>query len=561
MTAPGFVMLCHTALDRAADVARHLARQGAPVVIHLDLRAGEGALADMKAALAGEANIRFAPRFRIDWGRFSMVAATQAASEVMLEQFPAVSHVCLISGACLPLRPLEELSAYLAAAPGVDFIESVTTLDVNWAVGGLQAERFTLRFPFSWKRQQRAFDIYVRLQRRAAFRRRIPEGLVPHLGSQWWCLTRETLSAILTDPRRAEFDRYFRRVWIPDEAYFQTLARRHAKRIESRSLTLSKFDEEGRPHVFYDDHLQLLRRSDCFIARKIWPHAGQLYATFLGPLPADPPRAEPNPVKIDRLFTRTTERSQYGRQGLYMPGRYPRNPLHPTAAPYSVLCGFAELFDNWEIWLAKASAARVHGHLFAHDRVEFAGGEKVAPGGLGDSAAIRDYNPKSFLTSLIWNTRGERQCFQFGPADRQKIARFLADDPNATISVISGAWIVPLYRSGGDFAALRAEAARLQRVEAAFLALLDARRTRARVSVWTLADFIELAPDAVHDIVGRLSIRPVVAVRELPAMADLTGLGAFLQKLKNEGMKPLLMGDFPVAPELPRPAPSQMAAR
>ena len=29
-------------------------------------------------------------------------------------------------------------------------------------------------------------------------------------------------------------------------------------------------------------------------------------------------------------------------------------------------------------------------------------------------------------------------------------------------------------------------------------------------------------------------------------MADLTGFGQFLQNLKNQGMHPYLMGDFPV---------------
>ncbi len=114
------------------------------------------------------------------------------------------------------------------------------------------------------------FDGYTRLQR-LGVKRHIPLGLVPHLGSQWWCLTRRTLSAILNDPNRPIYDRYFRRVWIPDESYFQTLARLHSTQIESRPLTLAKFDHEGMPHVFYDDHLQLLRRSECFVARKIWP--------------------------------------------------------------------------------------------------------------------------------------------------------------------------------------------------------------------------------------------------------------------------------------------------
>ena len=31
----------------------------------------------------------------------------------------------------------------------------------------------------------------------------------------------------------------------------------------------------------------------------------------------------------------------------------------------------------------------------------------------------------------------------------------------------------------------------------------------------------------------------------IPRMADLTGFGQFLQNLRNQGMQPVLMGDFP----------------
>ena len=54
-----------------------------------------------------------------------MVAATQAACETMLAAFAKPKHVCLLSGACLPLRPVMDLIAYLAAHPTTDFIESV----------------------------------------------------------------------------------------------------------------------------------------------------------------------------------------------------------------------------------------------------------------------------------------------------------------------------------------------------------------------------------------------------------------------------------------------------
>ena len=551
-------MLCHTALDRAAQVARHWATRGCPVVVHVDARVSRKLYTTLKADLADLTNIRFSGRHACEWGTWGIVGATQEAATIMLHDFPQVRHVYLASGSCLPLRPVEELVAYLDARPRTDFIESVTTEDVGWTIGGLDLERFTLRFPFSWRKRRRLFDGYVRLQRRLHFRRRIPPGIVPHLGSQWWCLTRQTLSAILENPERDEIDRYFKRVWIPDESYFQTLVRQVSASVESRSLTLSKFDFQGKPHIFYDDHLQLLRRSDCFVARKIWPHADKLYQTFLSDDAAKQALAEPNPGKIDRLFAKAVERRTKGRAGLYMQSRHPNENWENgrTASPYSVFEGFSELFDGFETWLGRATGTRAHGHLFAPDRVEYAGGETIYNGAMSDSAALRDYNPKSFLSNLIWNTRGERQCFQFGPDDNQSISWFIAGDPNAQVSVISGAWAIPLFRSNLNFAHIRKEAARLQKIEAEHLGILRNAWTKARVRIWTLAEFVENPMEPLQTVIDEISPRSMRRLTEAPRLHDLTGFGQFLQNLRNQGMQPVLMGDFPTG-EDPKPAASR----
>ena len=132
--------------------------------------------------------------------------------------------------------------------------------------------------------------------------------------------TSRDLTAILNDPRRAAFDTYFRQVWIPDECYYQTLARLHTRRLESRSLTLAKFDFQGKPHIFYDDHAELLARSGCFVARKIWPQAKALYHRFPSGSQAD---LEPHTGTIDRIFAQAVDRRTSGRRGLYMQSRFP----------------------------------------------------------------------------------------------------------------------------------------------------------------------------------------------------------------------------------------------
>ena len=545
----GVIMLVHTALDRAEQIARHWVKNGCPVVIHVDKQVASDVYSEFKSNLADLDEVRFCKRHRCEWGTFALVQATQSASEMMLRDFEHVRHVYLASGSCLPLRPVSELLDYLDERPRTDFIESVATEYVLWTIGGLDLERFTLRFPFSWRKQRALFDWYVNFQRRWRLKRKIPDGIVPHLGSQWWCLTRQTLSAILEDPERAIYDRYFSKVWIPDESYFQTLARHYSTEIESRSLTLSKFDFQGKPHIFYDDHLQLLRRSDCFVARKIWPFADRLFEAFLTDKPAGgPSETEPNPGKIDRVFAKAVERRTRGRPGLYMQSRFPRDGYEngKTCSRYSVFEGFSDIFEDFEPWLSKTIGGQVHGHLYAPDRVEFTEGQNVYAGALSDSAKLRDYNPRNFLTSLIWNARGQRQCFQFGPRDNQEISWLLATDPNAHIAVVTGAWSVPLFQSNQNFSEIRKEAARLQAIEAEHLKILQSIYTKAKVRVWSLADFVDAPMEPLQIILDEIGPRTQSPVTEVPRLADLRGFGKFLQNLRNQGMNPYLVGDFSV---------------
>lgn len=544
----GFVMMAHTALDRAAAVARNLAEHGCPVAIHVDRRAPDAAFYHLVEQVSGNRLIHIAPRVTCDWGTWSLVEASRSTARLLMDVAPQVRHIYLISGACLPIRPVDELKEYLDSHPTTDFIESVTISEVPWTAGGLSEERFTLSFPFPWKRRRRLFDAWVDIQRRTGLRRSIPEGLEPHMGSQWWCLTRETLERIERDPRRGEFDRYFRRVWIPDESYYATLARRHSRAIESRSLTLSKFDFQGKPHLFYDDHLSLLRQSTAFFARKIWPGARKLYGAFLGPPALARPGADRVPApRIDRIFADAVVRRTQGRPGLVMAGRFPRQGFENglTAAPYAVFHGFGDLFEDFPDWVADTLGSRAHGHLFAPGGAEFFGGRTHHAGCLSAAPRLRDYNPEGFLANLIWNTRGEHQAFLFSPRDSQRISAFLARDPNAYVAAVSGAWAVPLLRSGRPVGDIRSEAARLQRREAAHLGRLRERRTRARVRIWTLAEMLEDPATPLQIVTADLTAQGgATGPARLPAIRPIDGLPEFLQELKNAGMNPHTAGEI-----------------
>ncbi len=541
----GFVMLAHSELHRAEQVVRIASEAGCPMVVHVDQRTSHDAFRRFADALTKFKDITLAPRIACDWGTWSLVEASRISAQNLLENHPDVTHVVLISGSCIPIKPIAELKSFLSANPDTDFIESVTIGDVPWTQGGLSEERFTLSFPFAWKRQKLLFDLWVDLQRRIRRTRPAPKGFAPHMGSQWWCLTRKTLERILNDPKKLIYDRYFKRVWIPDESYFQTMVRHYDGSVESRSLTLSKFDFQGKPHVFYDDHLQLLRQSPAFFARKIWPGANRLYRAFLE---LERPKTSANYAsfaQVDRTFAQAVNRRTQGRSGLVMTSRFPGKGFENglTAAPYAVFHGFSDVFQDFEAWVERTIGGRVHGHLFDKDRAQFHGRQTGYSGALTDNASLRDYDPEAFLRNLIWNTRGEHQSFMMSPRDDQGVCDLLAKDRLATILVITGAWALPLMRSGKPVAEVRADAALCQKIEAAFLSRLRERRARARILIWSLLEFIEQPTGPLQEIVDSLSGTESTYLTELPKTKPVDGLLEFLQELRNAGMNPYLTGE------------------
>jgi hypothetical protein len=102
-------------------------------------------------------------------------------------------------------------------------------------------------------------------------------------------------------------------------------------------------------------------------------------------------------------------------------------------------------------------------------------------------------------------------------------------------------------------------AAELQAVEAAHLDILRGASTKARVRIWTLADFLD-APGEALKIVRDVIAGPVGhALVSPPQMVDLSGLREALQALRDEGMLPHVVGDISRLPAA-RPAPSRPRA-
>ena len=289
MARIAFILLCHKNPDAIVQQAEQLTAVGDYIAIHFDASASAADYRKITEALEGNPNVVFARRrVKCGWGEWSLVDATLAAIEAAEDAFPRATHFYMVSGDCMPIKSAGYAHAMLDGKDA-DYIESYDFFESNWIKTGFREERLIYRHFFNERTQKRRFYTVLELQKRLKMTRAIPADIQIMIGSQWWCLRRRTIEAILDFVKtRRDVVRFFRTTWIPDETFFQTLVRHlvPGREIENRTLTFLMFTDYGMPVTFYNDHYDLLLGQDGLFARKISPEAdrlrgalGQLYAS------------------------------------------------------------------------------------------------------------------------------------------------------------------------------------------------------------------------------------------------------------------------------------------
>ncbi|GGH33521.1 Core-2/I-Branching enzyme [Cribrihabitans marinus] len=281
MAKIAYILLCHKDPDAIILQAERLTAVGDYMAIHFDARARPEHFRKIRAALADNPNVVFAPRrVKCGWGEWSLVKATLLALEAAVGAFPRATHFYMLSGDCMAIKSAEYAHGFLDA-DDKDYIESFDFHESDWIKTGMKEDRLIYRHWFNERTQKRLFYASYHLQQRLGLTRRVPEDIQVMIGSQWWCLRRRTVEWILDFTRkRRDVMRFFRTTWIPDETFFQTLVRHMVPEteIEPRTLTFLMFSDYGMPVTFYNDHYHLLLSQDFLFARKISPEAKQLKA-------------------------------------------------------------------------------------------------------------------------------------------------------------------------------------------------------------------------------------------------------------------------------------------
>jgi len=209
-------------------------------------------------------------RIDVRWGSFSQVEATLNSLREIVA-VPAFDKVVFLSAQDFPLLPNDRLKRELARVADRELLDTVAIGRGGWPV----AFRYQYFYREGGGRIERlACALANRLLRLFKVTRRLPAGLSPYGGSQWWALSRpcvlELLGCIERD--RATL-RFFRTVLCPDEMFFQTLVMNSSfrERVLSQNFRYIQWPDHGsgNPKVLDETDFERIRVSEAHFCRKL----------------------------------------------------------------------------------------------------------------------------------------------------------------------------------------------------------------------------------------------------------------------------------------------------
>lgn len=420
----GFIILAHNQPDAVRHLVGILAGAGHTVVIHFDKKAPAAqhdAVRSLEQAHPGQVHV--VSQVHCVWGEWSLVEAVLVALREFERMPEKPEYIHLMSGADFPIRPIADLEEFLRRNPDKDFIECCDISQRRWVKGGLSLERFRFFFPVNFRTSRGTFDRLVRWHRKLKIRRKIPLGMTPHMGSQWWTLRWDTCARILDFLKKnPPVIRYFRSTWIPDESFFQTVLAHLVPRreIADLQLILHHLTPTGRPYVVYPDHIHLIRKLPHFFVRKVAPST--LDALWEATRSRSSPI--PRPAHLARVRDRVRDaiEKNYEFSGL-VPG-HPSNDeeLLELSADRPVLLlimNTADLLDEARTLVSTHPCFCWLGRAFDPDGISVRQDFLEAIGLCRRSTGTRDLFPGHFLHSLLSRV-GEARIPVFAVCLRQE---------------------------------------------------------------------------------------------------------------------------------------------
>ena len=267
-----YLILAHGNPEQLARLVASLPANS-PVMVHFDLRADAALYEPAVELLSNRPRLQFVKRHKCRWGAFGIVQGTISLIEALIATDVHFDYATLLSGSDYPIKSNYEIAMFLHRNPGREFIESfLLTVRNRWSDHGGY-----------FKTPERMLCRHIRFRSRILRLpglRKMPAGLQPYGGSQWWTLSRQAILHIahFVD-RTPKFLSFIKQSFVPDESFVQTIVSNShfADRVTGNNLRLVIWDRPSppRPAILTIEDLDMLLASDKLFARKFDASTGR----------------------------------------------------------------------------------------------------------------------------------------------------------------------------------------------------------------------------------------------------------------------------------------------
>ena len=254
-----YIVSAYKNLGQLDRLVRRLAADGSAVVVHVDRKTEGREYGVLVAGLADVPAVRFLERHRCQWGGFGHVRATLKGIDRLFRDGVAFDYAILLTGQDYPIKSRDALHKFFDENRGTSFMAHSELPSPWWSpCGGLDRIEY---------RHWRLYGRHLRLPLKRSF----PAGLRPFGGGAYWCLSRECIELVKDfAAERPDVVRFFKRVDIPDEVFFQTVIMNSplAATVVNDNLRYIDWTRGVRPAILGTGDFQALKESPKLFARK-----------------------------------------------------------------------------------------------------------------------------------------------------------------------------------------------------------------------------------------------------------------------------------------------------
>jgi Core-2/I-Branching enzyme len=230
-----YIVLAHRAPKQVALLLSALRSSSARLYLHVDRRMPLKPFTRAVSAI-GVHDAVVLPRHASRWGGIEVVDATLDGFSRGLAD--GCEYFVLISGQDFPLRPSDEIVAYLASSQARSYLQYWPVEASVHRFHGRDRTEFYAYYVFGRRniciprgddvshlnRRGRALNALLRVRTAFKLPRHHPRYARPFMGSAWLNLSRVAVEYILEFVNdHPDYRRYHEHTWVPDEMFFQTI--------------------------------------------------------------------------------------------------------------------------------------------------------------------------------------------------------------------------------------------------------------------------------------------------------------------------------------------------